>query len=413
MTAHSARESNAMTARHLVLRRICAAALGVLLATPAWADYAPQRGDVLEIAVSGAPVLNRRLTVNTDGRIVYSVLGEVPVEGQTLSALKTRLEAMLAARNVVQHPDVLVSVAEYGPIYVSGDVLRPGELRYRPEMTVGTAIALAGGFDLSQSEPRVTAPQLSEARAQFGEAMIELTRQQVRIARLKAELAGSDKVEPEPGEAGADPAVLAQIIGIETAQLIADRGADERERTHLGQMVAAARGELAALEAAEQQQQRTYDQQLQSSTRARDLMGRGVGTMLRTEDSERAAGLAQAQLLEARVRAAQARKELQERTRNLETFDDHRRTLLLQALTDSVAEAAKVRYRIESARERLSGLGGERIRQSDVVARATIRRVVDGVPTVLPATAATRLQSGDAVEVVAGDATPRRPAARE
>ena len=135
-------------------------------ASPARADYAPQRGDVLEIDVSGAPVLNRRFTVNGDGRIVYPVVGEVEVADHPLAELKRHLQDMLASRNIVRHPDVIISVAEYGPVYVSGDVLRPGEFRYQPEMTVGNAVALAIDGDvvkrLGQKESNARAALLRE-----------------------------------------------------------------------------------------------------------------------------------------------------------------------------------------------------------------------------------------------------------
>jgi polysaccharide export outer membrane protein len=374
------------------------------------ADYAPRPGDVLDITVSGAPVLNRRVTVSTESKITYPVLGQVDVADHPLNDIKQLLQDMLASRNVVQHPDVIVAVAEYGPIYVSGDVLRPGEFHYRPNMTVGNAIALAGEFDLTQNEPHVTSAQLSEARAQLGEAALEYTRQQVRIARLEAELSGAQEVEPEATENSVDPTIRARIIEIETAQLLADHDADAREKAHLKQMVIAARGELTALEADEQQHQQSFDVASQGANRARDLVGKGVGTMYRSEDADRALSVTQGQLLEVRVRAAQARKELQERTRNLEIFDDHRRTKLLQTLTDSVAEAGKVRFRMESARDRLGREVTDRPRQSDVIAKATIRRQVDGETVAIAATTDTKLQTGDALEIVA-DMTPRRATA--
>ena len=130
-----------------------AAAVAVTLvlgsALPARADYIAQRGDVLEVTVSGAPGLNRRVLVNSDGKIALPFLGEVEAAELSLSELRRHLEELLVANNVVERPDVIVSVAEYGPIYLDGDVAKPGEYRFHPEMTVRTAIALAGGIDPS------------------------------------------------------------------------------------------------------------------------------------------------------------------------------------------------------------------------------------------------------------------------
>ncbi len=384
-----------------------------MLAMPAWADYDVQRGDVLDIAVPGAAVLNRRVTVHNDGTIVYPIVGQMAAAGRSLSALELELQTMLVTRNVVDKPNVIVSVAEFGPVYVSGDVLHPGELRFRPDMTVGMAIALSGGFDLRLGEARLTDSQRSEIRAQLGEAQVESLRQQARIGRLKAELAGSRTPDMPAADPSVDPSVRGQIVGIETAQLQADLDSDDRERTRLQQQVEAARAQVAALEAAGQQQRRTYESQLHYSTRTRNLVGRGVATNFRAEDSERAAASAQAQVLEVGVRAAQARRELQEADRANEAFADRRRARLLQSLTDAITDMAKVRFRIDSANERLFGLAGGRMRQSDVAANATIRRVVDGRSSVLEATTDTKLQTGDVIEIVLDRSTMRTSASRE
>ena len=83
---------------------------------------------------------------------MFPILGEVEAADLPLTELSRRLQDLLVTRNVVQHADVVVSVAEYRPIYLGGDVLKPGEYRYRPEMTVRQAVALAGGYDRSQTE---------------------------------------------------------------------------------------------------------------------------------------------------------------------------------------------------------------------------------------------------------------------
>ena len=39
-----------------------------------------------------------------------------------------------------------VEVIEYRPIFVLGEVAKPGQFPYQPGMTVVTAVAVAGGF---------------------------------------------------------------------------------------------------------------------------------------------------------------------------------------------------------------------------------------------------------------------------
>ena len=49
---------------------------------------------------------------------------------------------------IIEPNDVIATVVEYRPIYVNGDVSKPGEHPYRPQMTVRQAVALSGGFDV-------------------------------------------------------------------------------------------------------------------------------------------------------------------------------------------------------------------------------------------------------------------------
>jgi polysaccharide export outer membrane protein len=395
-----------LTINHRSLRRYGAHVCTLLLVSllmgsplPARAEYVSQRGDVLEITVSGAPALTRRVAVNPDGEIVVPLLGEIEAADLPLTELRRRLQDLLTARNVVQHPDVIVSVAEYGPIYVGGDVVRSGEYRYRPEITVRNAIALAGGIDTFQSQARLSSAQIAEARGDFGAAAIEYARQKAQVARLKAELADSEVLEiGDAAEQSVDRAVISEILGIEKSQLKVNRQADVREKAYLQRMISATRDEMTALEQAQAQQESAFTQQSQDAARARELLQKGVGTVARTEDGQRAVEQSRSQLLEVRVRLAQARKELEERTRQLETFDDQRNTKLLKALHDAIAEAGKVRYRLDAARDRMSdGTGAGR--QSAVPSSVTIHRTVKGLSTAIAADLDTTLLSGDTIEV--------------
>ena len=70
-------------------------ALLVALPWPARADYVPQRGDVLDILVSGVPALSQRLAVDSDGKIVFPILGEVEAADLPLTELSRRLQDLL------------------------------------------------------------------------------------------------------------------------------------------------------------------------------------------------------------------------------------------------------------------------------------------------------------------------------
>src|SRR5690606_12292431 len=94
--------------------------------------------------------------------------GSIPVAGLNIHDINALLQERLASKTLRQSSPsgeeflvmidpqrVLVSVAEYRPVYVSGDVASPGEQRYRPGLTVRQAISLAGGYD---NDPLLPSP---------------------------------------------------------------------------------------------------------------------------------------------------------------------------------------------------------------------------------------------------------------
>jgi polysaccharide export outer membrane protein len=124
------------------------------------AEYRVDVGDVIEIFVARVPDLQRRVSVTLDGTISFPLLGSVAVAGLSPSQLQTKIQSILATKvfqqrasdgreiEVAIDPDeVTASVVEYRPIYVNGDVSKPGEYAYRAFMTARQAVAMSGGFD--------------------------------------------------------------------------------------------------------------------------------------------------------------------------------------------------------------------------------------------------------------------------
>jgi polysaccharide biosynthesis/export protein len=300
---------------------------------------------------------------------------------------------------------------------VDGDVARPGEYRYRPGMTVRAAVAVAGGLDVTRGLGRLTAAQASEARADYGTTAIDLARQQARIARLEAELSGAASFDPAAitERPGVPEAVLRDIVAAEARQMEAERQARANEKARLERMLVVVRAEVTMLEQAERQQQASYEQAVSEASRAGGLLERGVGTAVRTETAERSLAQARLQILDVQVRLAQARREVEERQQQLQTFDDKRRANQLEQLRDAVAEAGKARFHLQSARERIASRsdGAETADGSGAAPEIVVRRRENGATVRLRAELDTALQPGDSVEVIGndmrGDATgPRR-----
>jgi polysaccharide export outer membrane protein len=59
-------------------------------------------------------------------------------------------------RGFIREPSVAVEVEAYRPFFILGEVAAPGQYPYVPNMTVESAVAIAGGFSPRALRDRVT-----------------------------------------------------------------------------------------------------------------------------------------------------------------------------------------------------------------------------------------------------------------
>ena len=104
-----------------------------------------QPGDVLKVTVYGEDALSGSYTISPSGDIIMPLVGTVRAAGRTKSELGRELTNRYANGKFLQEPKVTVDVASYLPIYVAGEILRPGAYPYSSGLNVLTAITLAGG----------------------------------------------------------------------------------------------------------------------------------------------------------------------------------------------------------------------------------------------------------------------------
>jgi polysaccharide export outer membrane protein len=103
-------------------------------------------GDKVRVITFGNQDLTGEFRVNDAGRIAMPLLGTVPAEGKTPEQLQLAIAGELESRNLLHKPNVSVEITEYRPVFVLGEVNRPGEYPYKPGMTVLSAVSTAGGF---------------------------------------------------------------------------------------------------------------------------------------------------------------------------------------------------------------------------------------------------------------------------
>ncbi|GHF86977.1 polysaccharide biosynthesis/export family protein [Thalassotalea marina] len=102
-------------------------------------------GDKIEITVYGEPDLTTRVKIDKTGLITYPFLEDLQVIGLTPKQLEGVITKGLLGDYLVD-PQVAVSVVEYRPFFIHGQVKRPGGYPYQEDLTLDKAIALAGGL---------------------------------------------------------------------------------------------------------------------------------------------------------------------------------------------------------------------------------------------------------------------------
>jgi polysaccharide export outer membrane protein len=116
-----------------------------LAATPA-GPYRLGVGEDVRVITFGEERLTGQFRVNDRGDIAVPLLGTIPASGLTTTQLEQSIAKQLTVKKVLLNPSVSVEVLQYRPVFILGEVAKPGEYQYQPGMTVLTAVAIAGGF---------------------------------------------------------------------------------------------------------------------------------------------------------------------------------------------------------------------------------------------------------------------------
>ena len=108
--------------------------------------------DILAIRVVNEPDLTLDLRVGADGKITYPFLGELVVEGKTLSEVEGLIRTYLD-RYYIVNPQVSVQFREYVKQFVSvvGQVNAPGRIELLPDRRMDVVEAIAAARDLTRN----------------------------------------------------------------------------------------------------------------------------------------------------------------------------------------------------------------------------------------------------------------------
>jgi polysaccharide export outer membrane protein len=380
------------------------------------AEYVVNVGDVLEVAVAGVPELKQRAAVQIDGNISLSLVGMVPAAGLTLPQIQTKIGLALASKVfrqrssdgreiavVVDKDEVMATVAEYRPVYVDGDVSKPGEYPYRPSTTARQLIAVAGGYDVMHM--RMNNPYLESAdlRSQYGSLWTEFAKEQARIWRIKNELGDGSQIDPALMKDVPIPfSAISEIVNTETEYLKTKQSDYQREKAFLQRGVREGDDQVNVLSAQQKTEEEAYQSDLDELQKVNELFGKGSLVSPRVTDARRAVLLSSTRRLQTQAQLMQVKTQQDELKRKLEKLDDQRRIDLLKELQDANVALNETRAKLQSVGEKLQYTAMVRSQlvqgAGDKAEIAIIRKSEKGQERIV-ANEDTELRPGDTVEV--------------
>ena len=165
-------------------------------------DYRLAPGDRLTIAVYDQPQLSGQFDVDGGGGILLPLAGAVSLSGLTLAEAQQLIQDRFADGVLVQ-PAVSVRITDYRPIFVTGNVRKPGSYRFFIGQSVKAAVAAAGGEGVPIEQ------SLTGAMSDF------ITTEQ-RLRQLEADQAilVIRKARLEAQRDGDDNFIMPQLVGL-------------------------------------------------------------------------------------------------------------------------------------------------------------------------------------------------------
>ena len=120
------------------------------------ASYHLDAGDRLRVVVYGQEGLTNTYAIDAGGSITMPLIGGgAGARPNAARALPARSPRKLR-NGFIREPSVAVEIEAYRPFFILGEVAAPGQYPYVPNMTVESAVAIAGGFSPRARRDRVT-----------------------------------------------------------------------------------------------------------------------------------------------------------------------------------------------------------------------------------------------------------------
>jgi len=118
-------------------------------------DYKLGAGDKIKVIVFGHDTLSGEFEITGSGIISLPLIKSIQASGVTARQLEDIITDKLKP-DYLKNPKVSVSLLNYRPFYILGEVKNPGSYPYSADMTVIKAITRAGGYTYRAKKNRAS-----------------------------------------------------------------------------------------------------------------------------------------------------------------------------------------------------------------------------------------------------------------
>ncbi|WP_300060386.1 polysaccharide biosynthesis/export family protein [uncultured Roseobacter sp.] len=350
--------------RRNVLLPAAALALGIVVATvaqgqsddgaPAVETLGPQqtidvrvgRWDPIQETYANWEAFGGAFSISARGTVTLPMIGQLDAAGMTPDELGLQIAQQVQDRmGLSGEVQAIVTITEFAPIYVLGDVRAPGAYPHAPRMTVLQALSLAGGID--RASPALVRGERSALNSlgSYRVMELELLRRLATLSRLEAEEAGSEMAPPDE--------LLASVVGPELiAQerriMIAQRAALESSLAQIDELEALLEERISRLTTQAELRQTQLALLEEELGNAASLVERGLSTVARQSGLQRQVADQQVRLLEVETARLNAEQQLNETRRDRLDLINERSRERVQGLQDQRAAIGELRIRMET-----------------------------------------------------------------
>lgn len=342
-------------------------------------------------------------SIGADGALSLPFIGQLPADGRTAGELVEIGRKMQVLFGLKDLPSASVEVAEYRPVYLSGEVQTPGAYPYAPGLTVLKAVSFGGGLRRADPGQRFARDFLRSE----GEAAVyvaERNRLLVRRARIAAEMSGAKDIAM-PKELGTSDEARA-ILESEKALMASREKRLRLQLTALADLKSLLDNEVGSLGKKSETQTRQLELVQGDLSKMDVLAEKGLAISSRRLALEQRTADLQAALLDIDTASLKARQDINKAAQDETNLQNDWDAQLAQELQNTEQELDTLALKLGTSRDLMS----EALMQSADAANLkgglsaanigySILRTVKGKTEQIRATETTPVLPGDVVKV--------------